>query len=86
MQLNFCLAWWHSSVHVPPLEHGLSSQHLLLHGWFAHVLCALKKRRDNFQKCNCRSYNYEFLHKAKIVNDTLSTSPNARQGAREEKE
>ena len=32
VQLNFCLACSHSSVHVPPLEQGLSSQHLLLHG------------------------------------------------------
>ena len=38
VQLNFCLACWHSSVHVPPLEQGLSSQHLLLHGWFEHAL------------------------------------------------
>ena len=69
-------------MHVPPLKQGLSSQHLLLHGWFAHALCVLKKRRDNFQKCNFRSYNSEFLHKAKIVNDTLSIYPNVRQGVK----
>ena len=32
VQLNFCLACSHSSMQVPPLEQGLSSQHLLLHG------------------------------------------------------
>ena len=38
VQWNFCLACSHSSMHVPPLEQGLSSQHLLLHGSFAHAL------------------------------------------------
>ena len=32
VQLNLRLAWSHSSVHVPPLKQGFSSQHLLLHG------------------------------------------------------
>ena len=57
VQLNFCSAWWYSSVHVPPLEQGFSSHYLLLHGWFTHALRVLKKRRDSFQKSNFCSDN-----------------------------